>query len=244
MRVDDVVVTVPRHRLAGGEAIVVAEGAPARDDDRGSRGDRPRRSSTRTTPSSCSTSRRASSCIPGSGNRDGTLLNALLHHAPALAALPRARHRASPGQGHERPHGRRQDAGGANRASCASSRRAPSSASISRWSTATSRAPPRSTRPSAAIRRSARRWRWWPPARPRARTWRSSSASATRRSCAAVSRPAARTRSACISRRSDIRWSAIRPIAAGAGRRPTRFPQCTRSRGRRCMRSGSGSCIR
>ncbi|MEP7275228.1 MAG: RluA family pseudouridine synthase [Betaproteobacteria bacterium] len=27
---------------------------------------------------------------PGSGNRDGTLMNALLHHAPALAALPRA----------------------------------------------------------------------------------------------------------------------------------------------------------
>ena len=27
---------------------------------------------------------------PGSGNRDGTLLNALLHHAPGLAALPRA----------------------------------------------------------------------------------------------------------------------------------------------------------
>jgi len=27
---------------------------------------------------------------PGTGNRDGTLLNALLHHAPALAALPRA----------------------------------------------------------------------------------------------------------------------------------------------------------
>ena len=27
---------------------------------------------------------------PGSGNRDGTLLNALLHHAPALSALPRA----------------------------------------------------------------------------------------------------------------------------------------------------------
>ena len=27
---------------------------------------------------------------PGSGNRAGTLLNALLHHAPALAALPRA----------------------------------------------------------------------------------------------------------------------------------------------------------
>ncbi|MCX7892338.1 MAG: 23S rRNA pseudouridine(1911/1915/1917) synthase RluD [Burkholderiales bacterium] len=27
---------------------------------------------------------------PGSGNRDGTLLNAVLHHAPGLAALPRA----------------------------------------------------------------------------------------------------------------------------------------------------------
>jgi 23S rRNA pseudouridine1911/1915/1917 synthase len=27
---------------------------------------------------------------PGSGNRDGTLLNALLHHAPSLAAVPRA----------------------------------------------------------------------------------------------------------------------------------------------------------
>ncbi len=27
---------------------------------------------------------------PGAGNREGTLMNALLHHAPALAALPRA----------------------------------------------------------------------------------------------------------------------------------------------------------
>jgi 23S rRNA pseudouridine1911/1915/1917 synthase len=27
---------------------------------------------------------------PGSGNRDGTLMNALLHHAPALAGVPRA----------------------------------------------------------------------------------------------------------------------------------------------------------
>jgi 23S rRNA pseudouridine1911/1915/1917 synthase len=27
---------------------------------------------------------------PGSGNRDGTMMNALLHHAPSLAALPRA----------------------------------------------------------------------------------------------------------------------------------------------------------
>ena len=27
---------------------------------------------------------------PGSGNRDGTLLNALLHHSPSLATLPRA----------------------------------------------------------------------------------------------------------------------------------------------------------
>jgi 23S rRNA pseudouridine1911/1915/1917 synthase len=27
---------------------------------------------------------------PGAGNRDGTLANALLHHAPALAGVPRA----------------------------------------------------------------------------------------------------------------------------------------------------------
>lgn len=86
--VDGAVVTLPRHRIAGGEAIVVREGAGAIDatvepeaiglavifeDDAILVLDKP-----------------AGLVVhPGSGNRDGTLQNALLHHAPALAALPR-----------------------------------------------------------------------------------------------------------------------------------------------------------
>ena len=50
----------------------------------------PLRSCTKTPRSSSSTSPRASWFIPGSGNWDGTLANALLHHAPELAAVPRA----------------------------------------------------------------------------------------------------------------------------------------------------------
>jgi 23S rRNA pseudouridine1911/1915/1917 synthase len=89
VRVDGVVVTTPRHKLIGGEALAVEEGtagaasdALAQDialnvvyeDDALLVVDKP------------------SGFVvhPGSGNPDGTLQNALLHHAPALAALPRA----------------------------------------------------------------------------------------------------------------------------------------------------------
>ena len=89
VRVDGAVVTAPRHKLAGGEAIAVEEGdagtpthAAAQDialtivheDDALLVVDKP-----------------AGLVVhPGSGNPDGTLQNALLHHAPQLAALPRA----------------------------------------------------------------------------------------------------------------------------------------------------------
>ncbi|MFO1306159.1 MAG: 23S rRNA pseudouridine(1911/1915/1917) synthase RluD [Burkholderiales bacterium] len=89
VQVDGVVVTSPRHKLAGGEALSVEEGtaghateAAAQDlgidvifeDDALIVVDKP-----------------AGLVVhPGSGNPDGTLLNALLHHAPQLAALPRA----------------------------------------------------------------------------------------------------------------------------------------------------------
>ena len=47
---------------------------------------------------------------PGSGNRDGTLLNALLHHASRTGGAAARRHRPPAGQGHERADGRRQNA--------------------------------------------------------------------------------------------------------------------------------------
>ncbi len=89
VRVDAAIVTAARHRLAGGEALVVAEGDGVSDstvepeaiglpiafeDDAILVIDKP-----------------AGLVVhPGSGNRSGTLQNALLHHAPSLAALPRA----------------------------------------------------------------------------------------------------------------------------------------------------------
>jgi 23S rRNA pseudouridine1911/1915/1917 synthase len=85
----DGAVVEPRFRLAGGEALVVHEAEPAADE------------------------RHAAEAIaldivfedatilvvnkppglvvhPGNGNPDGTLLNALLHHAPTLLQVPRA----------------------------------------------------------------------------------------------------------------------------------------------------------
>jgi 23S rRNA pseudouridine1911/1915/1917 synthase len=89
VRVDGTVVTTPRHKLAGGESLAVEEGsagAPTEalaqdialgivdEDDALLVVDKP-----------------AGLVVhPGSGNPDGTLQNALLHHAPGLAALPRA----------------------------------------------------------------------------------------------------------------------------------------------------------
>jgi len=89
VRVDDAVVTTPRHKLAGGESLAVEEGSAGADvhavaqdialnvvyeDDALLVLDKP-----------------AGLVVhPGSGNPDGTLQNALLHHAPALAGLPRA----------------------------------------------------------------------------------------------------------------------------------------------------------
>jgi 23S rRNA pseudouridine1911/1915/1917 synthase len=89
VRVDGGVVTSPRHKLDGGEAIAVEEGsagAPSHavaqdialrivhEDEALIVVDKP-----------------AGLVVhPGSGNPDGTLQNALLHHAPAVAILPRA----------------------------------------------------------------------------------------------------------------------------------------------------------
>jgi 23S rRNA pseudouridine1911/1915/1917 synthase len=85
----DGTVVAPRHKLAGGETLVVTpapdaaalhdapeaiELAIVHEDDDLVVIDKP-----------------AGLVVhPGAGNRAGTLLNALLHHAPALAALPRA----------------------------------------------------------------------------------------------------------------------------------------------------------
>ncbi|MFO1412969.1 MAG: 23S rRNA pseudouridine(1911/1915/1917) synthase RluD [Burkholderiales bacterium] len=88
VRVDGMVVTSPRHKLHGGEALLVTEAvAPAATD------------APQDIPLAIAYEDAALLVIdkpaglvvhPGSGNREGTLLNALLHHAPAQATLPRA----------------------------------------------------------------------------------------------------------------------------------------------------------
>ena len=82
-------VVAGKRRLAGGERIVVTapDDAPVLDDA-------PQAIELAIVHEDATilvVDKRAGLVVhPGSGNRDGTLLNALLHHAPALAALPRA----------------------------------------------------------------------------------------------------------------------------------------------------------
>ena len=89
VRVDARVVTLPRHRLAGGEAIVVSEqDRPADDRVEAEAIDLP---IVFEDAAILVVDKPAGLVVhPGSGNRDGTLQNALLHHDPALALLPRA----------------------------------------------------------------------------------------------------------------------------------------------------------
>ena len=89
VRVDGTVVVSTRHRLHGGETLTVTEAAPAIDD----------RVAAQPIPLAVVHEDAALIVVdkpaglvvhPGSGNRDGTLQNALLHHAPALATVARA----------------------------------------------------------------------------------------------------------------------------------------------------------
>ena len=151
------------HKVRGGEALVVS-------------GVRRRRATPRRRTSRCTIVHEDAALLvldkpaglvvhPGSGNWDGTLLNALLHHAPELAGcrapascIASTRTPAgcwsSPGRWRRRP------------TSSASCRRAPSSANTSRSRRRRRRARRSSTRRSAAIRRSARRWPWSTAGRP------------------------------------------------------------------------------
>ncbi len=89
VHVDDAAVVSPRHKLRGGEALTVTE-PPAVADQR-----------VAAQPLALAIVHEDAALLvvdkppglvvhPGAGNRDGTLQNALLHHAPALAAVPRA----------------------------------------------------------------------------------------------------------------------------------------------------------
>ena len=64
-----------------------------------------------TTRCSSSTSPSGSSCIPGAGNRSGTLQNALLHSLPRACGVAARRSRPSARQGYERLAARRAYAG-------------------------------------------------------------------------------------------------------------------------------------
>jgi 23S rRNA pseudouridine1911/1915/1917 synthase len=87
--VNGATVTSPRHKLRGGETVVVVVSADAPN------------AAFVAQPIALSIVYEDAALLvvdkpaglvvhPGSGNRDGTLLNALVHHAPALAALARA----------------------------------------------------------------------------------------------------------------------------------------------------------
>jgi len=89
VEVDQQVVSEPKFKLRGGEAVSVRELAA------------PRATSFTAQPMALAIVHEDAAIIvvakpaglvvhPGSGNWDGTLLNALLYHAPQLAALPRA----------------------------------------------------------------------------------------------------------------------------------------------------------
>ena len=89
VRVGDAVVRSPRHKLAGGETLAVTEGAAFES------GEVPAQaiavSIVFEDGAILVVDKPAGLVVhPGAGNRDGTLQNALLHHAPELAALPRA----------------------------------------------------------------------------------------------------------------------------------------------------------
>ncbi len=89
VRVDNAVVVTPRHKLRGGETLSVTETAGAAD---------PRVAAQQIAfpvvyeDSALLVIDKPAGLVvhPGSGNPDGTLQNALLHHAPALATLARA----------------------------------------------------------------------------------------------------------------------------------------------------------
>ncbi len=87
--VDGKAVLEPRFRVQGGESIMVIEGADAQ-----LLPDRPEDIAINVVfedDALLVINKPAGLVVhPGSGNRAGTLLNALLHHAPALAILPRA----------------------------------------------------------------------------------------------------------------------------------------------------------
>ena len=83
------VVVSPRHKLRGGETVVVTE-APAAPDDRVAALAIPLAIVYEDDALRVLDKPAGLVVHPGSGNRDGTLQNALLHHAPALATLPRA----------------------------------------------------------------------------------------------------------------------------------------------------------
>jgi 23S rRNA pseudouridine1911/1915/1917 synthase len=87
--IDGTIVVSPRHKLHGGEALVVTEVVEQADGAHAAEA----------IPLAIAYEDATLLVVdkppglvvhPGSGNRDGTMLNALLHHAPALAALPRA----------------------------------------------------------------------------------------------------------------------------------------------------------
>ena len=176
---------------------------------------------------------------PGAGQPDRTLLNALLAHAPALAARAARRHRASPRQGHQRPAGGGEDRRGAGRPGEAA-RRAQHAPRLSRGG-AGRPAGERRDRRAGRPRRARAHAHGGHAARQarRAPTTGCSSATAMPRWSNAASRPAARTRSACTSSTCATRWSATRPIGAAratASLSPAR--RCTPSSSRWCIRGG------
>ena len=85
----DGAVRAPRHRLNGGETLTIVEHEVVADDTHAPQAIA--LAIVHEDESLLVVDKPAGLVVhPGAGNRDGTLLNALLHHAPALASVPRA----------------------------------------------------------------------------------------------------------------------------------------------------------
>ena len=164
--------------------------------------------------------------IPGSGNWQGTMLNALLHHAANSIRVTACWYRSSAGQGYQRAAGSSENARSPDPAWCGNCKNTPSTAIIWRSSWAGFRREDRSMPQWDDIRFSAPKWLLLAGGKRRApiiRCWKSSDGCTL---LGAVWKLAARIRFACTCTRLVIRFWETQYMGAnrkGTFRTPTRL---------------------
>jgi 23S rRNA pseudouridine1911/1915/1917 synthase len=185
-----------------------------------------------------STSRPGLVVHPGSGNWSGTLLNACCTTSRRWKSAA-CRYRASAGQGHQRPDGRRQDAGSADRSGAPVAGAYGQALLPGAGARRVERAA-RSMRRSVGIRRSGRRWRWSATGKPARTHYRvvERFVDCTLVECALET---GRTHQIRVHMTSIGHPLVGDPVYGGGA---SRVPIGPEFRGRRCMRAGWVWCIR